>query len=120
MKYDIKPRDKYLFRRDQKTFVKNSKTSTLAEYVVSHTKAIHNSVKQWKEEKKNGVQSIYKWITTGKDGRKNKTLIERLHKRDRDRMLDGRQKERRRKHQRRHDQSTLPSVKGYFSLTRTH
>ena len=118
MENKVKPRDKYLFRPDLNNFLTKAKTSTLATYVSSHTRAIHTSVKQWKSEQKIGVQSVYRWLT--RHSRQNKAKIERLYKKDREQMLDGRQKEKRRRQRRRHDQSTLPSVRGYFSLARTH
>ena len=91
----IRPSDKFLF--PDITILLAKDTASLREYVSSHRKAIRNSVKKWSYQYEQGARSIVGWISAqSKRNTWEMTLSDRK-KRKRKRLLDGRQKETRRK-----------------------
>ena len=94
--HQVRPRDKFLFQKDLKTFFKDSTSQTLAQYIISHRKAIMHSVKMWKISNENGTPSVLDWLASSI--KKNEKVVSNLHEIQRKDLMDGRQKEKRRKH----------------------
>ena len=80
----------------------------MASWVRSHRIAIKNSVNKWKKSSISGTKSILDWISTANTSK----TIGKVYRRQHNRWLDGRQKERRRKQPIEKQQS----ITTYFSL----
>ena len=110
MKDEARPDDVFtgMFREDVEKFIECSSAKRIATWIKSHRKAIKNSVNKWKESSVRGTKEIINWIR----GSNSHETIDRLYRKQRKRILDGRQKERRR----RESNESQPSVKSYFPL----
>ena len=75
-------------------FLEKSTPQALAQYIISHQKAIKHSVRKWKAYNEKGTPSVLDWL--GSSNRDNKDKIKDIHERQRKDLMDGRQKERRR------------------------
>lgn len=97
-KYKVRPRDKFLFVDNLPEFLEKSTPHALAQYIISHQKAIKHSVCKWKTYNEKGTPSVLDWLGSSNDANKDK--IRDIHERQRKDLMDGRQKERRRTRQR--------------------
>ena len=95
LQHECRPRDQFLFHDNPKEFLKRSTTKQIATYITSSKRAITNSYKQWKKHTDAGVTSVIGWLIN--DDPDNESVFTKLRKSFRKRMLDGRQKERRRR-----------------------
>jgi PHD/YefM family antitoxin component YafN of YafNO toxin-antitoxin module len=86
------PRDMYLFRRNLEAFISELTTDKLAVYVTSHKKAIKISVKQWKKQLELDINSVINWLRLHGE---NETIMDNIHTRQRQQMLNGQQDEQR-------------------------
>ena len=95
MKDKIRPSDKFLFPDLDILLAKD--TASLKEYLTSHRKAIRNSVQKWAKQYEQGARSIVGWICNQSKGNSRQMKQQDEKQRKRKRLLDGRQKEKRRK-----------------------
>ena len=95
MKDKIRPSDKFLFPDLDILLAKD--TASLKEYLTSHRKAIRNSVQKWAKQYEQGARSIVGWICNQSKGNSRQMNQQDEKQRKRKRLLDGRQKEKRRK-----------------------
>jgi hypothetical protein len=95
----------------------SSTAQTIATYIISHRKAIANSVKKYMAALQAGVTSVVQWIRGWSN---NDGIIEKLHARQRQYLLetDGLKKERRRRRQPSNVQQK--SIVGFISLMAVH
>ena len=91
----IRPSDKFLFPDLDTLLAKD--TASLKEWLSSHRKAIRNSVNKWSQQYEQGARSIVGWISAQSIQNTWKMKHSDRKKRKRKRLLDGRQKETRRK-----------------------
>ena len=99
----------YLFRRNLEEFISQLATDKLAAYVTSHKRAIKNSVKQWKKQRDSGMHTVTYWLRSY--SRENETILNNIHTRQRQQMLNGQQNERQRKKQ---DTTNGATIVDYF------
>ena len=113
-----RPSDAKLFYADVEKQIETSTAATLEGFVAMKTKSIHNSVKEWADTAKLGVQSIIGWIRTG--GQKNRDIIERNENRERRQFKNEQYKKPRKKNKGRDSTvySTMKqqSLSGFISL----
>jgi len=95
MQDEIRPSDSFLFP-DLETLLATD-TASLKEYLSSHRKAIRNSVTKWAQQHEKGARSIVGWICNQSKGNARQMKQQDERQRKRKRLLDGRQKEKRRK-----------------------
>jgi hypothetical protein len=95
MKDKIRPSDKFLFPDLDILLAKD--TASLKEYLTSHRKAIRNSVQKWAKQYEQGARSIVGWICNQNKSNSRQMKQQDEKQRKRKRLLDGRQKEKRRK-----------------------
>ena len=110
-----RPRDQFLFQDDPEEFLKRSTAKQVATYITTSKRAIINSYNKWKQHTAAGVRSVIGWLVV--DDPNNEDTFIKLRKSFRKRMLDGRQKERRRRRHHKVHPSTQQSLHGYFTLT---
>ena len=91
----IRPSDKFLFPDLANLLAKD--TASLKEWLSSHRKAIRNSVNKWSRQYERGARSIVGWISGQSKQNTWQMEYSDRQKRKRKRLLDGRQKETRRK-----------------------
>ena len=115
LQHECRPRDQFLFRDDPNEFLKRSTTKQIATYITTSRRAIINSYNQWKKHTDAGVSSVIGWLTNDNPG--NESVFTRLRQSFRKRMLDGRQKERRRRRRLDDHPANQQSLHGYFTLT---
>jgi hypothetical protein len=109
-KNESRPADMCLFHANIDEYINNSNAPTLATYISSHRKAIMNSVKKWARSSHIGATSILQWVS----GHNGTEVIERIHTRQRNKLLsDGRKKERLRRTRTNNRQQ---SIVGFLSL----
>ena len=113
-----RPSDAKLFYADVEKQIETSTAATLEGFVAMKTKSIHNSVKEWADTAKLGVQSIIGWIRTG--GQKNRDIIERNENRER-RQFKNEQYKKPRKKSKGRDSTVYSTMKqqslsGFISL----
>ena len=75
--------------------IEQGTAAKLEGFIAMKTRPIHNSVKKWADRAKCGAKSIVGWIRTG--GKKNREIIERAEKRERDHFKNKQYKKPRRK-----------------------
>ena len=87
--------------------------------MITHKRAIENSIKQWAPNKKAGVRSIIGWLT--QNNTDNDSLFRNLRRSMNQRWKDGRQKERRHNLRKRLSDHPSRQVKlaKFFTLTRS-
>ena len=112
-----RPSDAFLFRDDPEGFLKRSTVKQIATYITSSKRAINNSYNNWKKQTDSGVRSVIGWLSANDST--NEEVFTKLRKSFRKRMLDGRQKERRRRRRLDEHPSTQQSLTGFFTLTRS-
>ena len=112
-----RPSDAFLFRDDPEDFLKRSTVKQIATYITSSKRAINNSYNKWKKQTDSGVRSVIGWLSANDST--NEEVFTKLRKSFRKRMLDGRQKERRRRRRLDEHPSTQQSLTGFFTLTRS-
>ena len=112
-----RPSDAFLFRDDPDGFIKRSTVKQIATYITSSKRAINNSCNKWKKQTDSGIRSVIGWLTANDST--NEDVFTNLRKSFRKRMLDGRQKERRRRRRLDEHPSTQQSLTGFFTLTRS-
>ena len=83
-KNDVRPADIVLFPEDEDEFIEKSTAQGIADYISMHSKAIKNSVNDWKKRSIKGARTILGWLQ--KDSR-NEARIERTVRRDRDKLI---------------------------------
>ena len=108
LKDEARPADAFMFHEDVEKFIECSSAKRIATWIKSHRKAIKNSVHKWKESSVRGTRRIIDWMR----GSNTNETITRLFRKRRKRILDGRQKERRRCE----SNESQPSVASYFPL----
>jgi len=112
MREHARPSDVCLFIDQEDIYLEISTARTMATYISSHRRAIIDSVKKWAATSQTGVTSILNWLH---DCNTVET-IEKIHTRQRSKLLnDGRKKKRRRRPQQHGRQR---SIAGYFTLNR--
>ena len=77
-----RPSDSMLFYQDVEKEIEQGTAAKLEGFIAMKTRPIHNSVKKWADRAKRGAKSIVGWIRTGR--KKNREIIERAEKRQRD------------------------------------
>ena len=91
-----RPSDAKLFYADMEKEIEKETAATLEGFVAMKTKPIHNSVKQWADNRAViGVKSVIGWFRTG--GKKIREIIERAEKRQRDHFKNKQYKKPRKK-----------------------
>jgi hypothetical protein len=86
-----RPSDVCLFHEDIDTYIEESTAQTVAVFISSHRRAIVNSVKKYADKSLKGATSIINWVRG--DNNKNDAAIIRMHKKQRNKLLN-RRKER--------------------------
>ena len=105
------PRDMYLFRRNLEEFISQSTTDKLAVYVTSHKRAIKNSVTQWKKQRDSGIHTVTYWLRS--HSRENEIVIDNIHTRQRQQMLNGQRHNQQRK-RKKQDTTNGATIVDYF------
>ena len=77
-----RPSDSILFYQDVEKEIEQGTAMKLEGFITMKTRPIHSSVKKWAKRAKSGTKSIIGWIRTG--GKKNREIIARAKKRQRD------------------------------------
>ena len=77
-----RPSDSILFYQDVEKAIEQGTAMKLEGFIAIKMRPIHNSVEKWAERTKSGAKSIVGWIRTR--GKKNREIIERAEKRQRD------------------------------------
>jgi hypothetical protein len=112
MKAHARPSDVCLFIDEEDSYLETSTARTMATYISSHRRAIIDSVKKWAETSVTGVTSILNWLH---DCNTVET-IEKIHSRQRSRLINDGRKNRRRRRPQQHGRQK--SIAGYFTLNR--
>ena len=114
---DTRPSDSFLFPINFKQFISSSTSEQIASWICTSQRAIKNSVKKWKEHKDSGVRSVIGWLTATDNQQtndNNSNIFRNLRTSFRKRMLDGRQKEQRRRPP--SNESNQPDISSYLTL----
>ena len=83
-KNDVRPADIVLFPEDEDEFIEKSTAQGIADYVSMHSKAIKNSVNDWKKRSIKGARTILGWLQKDPE---NEAMIKRTVRRHRDKLI---------------------------------
>jgi len=105
-----RPSDACLFIDNEQEYLERSTARTIATFVSSHRRAILDSVQKWSKTSMTRATSILHWLNNSNTA----TTIEKIHTRQRSRLMMVGRRRRRRRRQQQHGRQT--SIAGYFSL----